>query len=434
LQGEPEVTCLESGIWSSGPPTCKAVRCPDLRRPSHGSVSHPRHPSYQEEATYSCDNGYGVAGRSTRVCLASGSWSGVAPTCEKGLCDELENPQNGEVSSSSNKVGADVTYSCFHGYRLIGSPKRECLASGDWSVSAPRCEPSHCSNITMPRNMHISQTNGNFVFSVATHSCPEGYILFGSAVRECQPSGIWNGQVPACFPIHCPRLLPPVNGDLTLSNRRCYRSEAVYSCRDGFELRGDMIRTCQNTSQWSGEEPSCVRVIVQCDPLPNITNGQVRVDSRDIGSVAVYSCNEGYGLDGDSLRTCTADGVWSGREPSCNIDRVVMCEALLDPAFGEVVSRSNVVGSIATYECLPGYVLSGDRTRICMRNGMWTGDPPTCQPVNCGRLDAPRNGVIVVSDTTLGAVAIYTCDLSFTLIGVESRICQENGSWSGGCA
>ena len=35
----------------------------------------------------------------------------------------------------------------------------------------------------------------------------------------------------------------------------------MYSCRDGFELRGDMIRTCQNTSQWSGEEPSCVRVI-----------------------------------------------------------------------------------------------------------------------------------------------------------------------------
>ena len=56
-----------------------------------------------------------------------------------------------------------------------------------------------------------------------------------------------------------------------------------------------------------------------------------------------------------------------------------MCEALLDPAFGEVVSRSNVIGSIASYECLPGYVLSGDRTRICMRNGMWTGDPPTCQ-------------------------------------------------------
>ena len=51
--------------------------------------------------------------------------------------------------------------------------------------------------------------------------------------------------------------------------------------------------------------------------------------------------------------------------------------------------------------------------------------------VNCGRLNAPGNGVIVVRDTTLGAVAIYTCDPSFRLVGVESRVCQENGSWSG---
>ena len=59
-----------------------AVRCPDLRRLSHGSVTHPRHPTYQDEATYSCNSGYGLAGRDTRVCQADGSWSGVAPTCK----------------------------------------------------------------------------------------------------------------------------------------------------------------------------------------------------------------------------------------------------------------------------------------------------------------------------------------------------------------
>ena len=52
--------------------------------------------------------------------------------------------------------------------------------------------------------------------------------------------------------------------------------------------------------------------------------------------------------------------------------------------------------------------------------------------VDCGTLSEPANGGIDLSNGTLaGAVAIYTCDPSFRLIGVEFRLCQENGSWSG---
>ena len=52
--------------------------------------------------------------------------------------------------------------------------------------------------------------------------------------------------------------------------------------------------------------------------------------------------------------------------------------------------------------------------------------------LDCGTLSEPVNGGIDLSGGTLvGAVAIYTCDPSFRLIGVESRVCQENGSWSG---
>ena len=52
--------------------------------------------------------------------------------------------------------------------------------------------------------------------------------------------------------------------------------------------------------------------------------------------------------------------------------------------------------------------------------------------IDCGVLLTPANGAVDLSDGSLvGAVAIYTCDPSFRLIGVESRICQKNGSWSG---
>lgn len=62
--------------------------------------------------------------------------------------------------------------------------------------------------------------------------------------------------------IQCPFLEAPSNGFLTLSNRRCFKSEVTYGCNAGYELYGgDMIRTCQQNRLWSGQQPSCIRII-----------------------------------------------------------------------------------------------------------------------------------------------------------------------------
>ena len=33
--------------------------------------------------------------------------------------------------------------------------------------------------------------------------------------------------------------------------------------------------------------------------------------------MASYSCSEGYDLDGDMIRTCQANGQWDGTDPTC---------------------------------------------------------------------------------------------------------------------
>ena len=44
----------------------------------------------------------------------------------------------------------------------------------------------------------------------------------------------------------------------------------------------------------------------------------------------------------------------------------------------------------------------------------------------------PVNGTVDASQgSLLDAVATYSCDPSFTLVGLSSRQCQENGMWSG---
>ena len=58
------------------------VDCGALTNPANGQVSLPDGTTFGETATYSCDTGYNLVGDSTRMCQATGMWSGSAPTCQ----------------------------------------------------------------------------------------------------------------------------------------------------------------------------------------------------------------------------------------------------------------------------------------------------------------------------------------------------------------
>ena len=58
--------------------------------------------------------------------------------------------------------------------------------------------------------------------------------------------------------------------------------------------------------------------VVDCGALNASANGQVsHTNGTTFGQIATYSCDTGYNLVGNSTRTCQADGVWSGSEPTC---------------------------------------------------------------------------------------------------------------------
>ena len=54
-----------------------------------------------------------------------------------------------------------------------------------------------------------------------------------------------------------------------------------------------------------------------CESLEAPVNGQIRVRGTSVGSVALYTCNSGFMLEGDAFRTCQGNGEWSGEEPTC---------------------------------------------------------------------------------------------------------------------
>ena len=59
-----------------------AVDCGNLTDPANGQVSQPAGTTFRQTATYSCNTGYNLVEDSTRMCQATGEWSGSAPTCQ----------------------------------------------------------------------------------------------------------------------------------------------------------------------------------------------------------------------------------------------------------------------------------------------------------------------------------------------------------------
>ena len=64
--------------------------------------------------------------------------------------------------------------------------------------------------------------------------------------------------------------------------------------------------------------------VVQCPELEDPSNGQVTETGLEPFSTATYTCNLGYDLIGDDIRTCSEDGEWTKEEPTCQRKSVLM--------------------------------------------------------------------------------------------------------------
>ena len=72
---------------------------------------------------------------------------------------------------------------------------------------------------------------------------------------------------------------------------------------------------------------SSINSDITCETLGSFVNGIItyrtdRTSPFDFGTTATYSCNEGYYLVGEDVRTCVEDvsgvnGIWSGSTPRC---------------------------------------------------------------------------------------------------------------------
>jgi hypothetical protein len=94
------------------------------------------------------------------------------------------------------------------------------------------------------------------------------------------------------------------------------------------------------------------------------------------------------------------------------------CPDLKAPADGSVHYTSSDVGSQANYSCNEGLTLVGMSTRFCQNDGTWSGQPPLCQSEVC---TVELDGQIEVT----GNSATYS--FSGVGTGISGYICKLDG-------
>ena len=138
-------------------------------------------------------------------------------------------------------------------------------------------------------------------------------------------------------------------------------------------------------------------IAITCPKLSAPRYGSVQQTGNTYGARAVYQCNKGFQLDGNTDRNCLLSGQWSGSTPTCKgklCTSIIQCNHLFitialptiapppkfckhpfAPKFGFV----SVTGSVAHYSCSQGYKLIGYQSIPCI-GGVWKYHAPYCSP------------------------------------------------------
>ncbi|XP_066111202.1 P-selectin [Saccopteryx bilineata] len=278
LVGASELRCLATGNWSGPSPECQAITCTPLLSPQNGTMTCVQplgDSSYMSTCQFACNEGFSISGPESLDCTPSGHWTGAPPTCEAVRCPELSAPGQGSLHCSDTHgevtVGSTCRFSCHKGLKLRGPDSVKCTALGRWTAPPPTCEGAgsarpaevQCPALVTPwqGTMSCRHHMGTFgLNSTCYFGCKAGFTLRGESALRCRPSGRWTAATPACRAVQCSELhiIEPML--MNCSNpwgNFSYGSTCTFDCPEGQLLNGSVGTACQHNGQWSATVPTC---------------------------------------------------------------------------------------------------------------------------------------------------------------------------------
>uniref|UniRef100_S4RDR7 Sushi domain-containing protein n=1 Tax=Petromyzon marinus TaxID=7757 RepID=S4RDR7_PETMA len=437
--------CMQDGIWSDIDPVCEALSCPQPPDVANSAVVQMAQGTFSlgDSVMYACRDGFSISGEAHITCLESGIWS-KPPKCIDEDCGNPGSPRHGRLEGSSFTEGDSATFVCDIGYKIGGKDhiNTTCDSDGRWSRPLQDCELLSCGS---PQPILNGRWTGNLTYGqVITYSCNEGVkfsdgiMVESTSIVVCQANGLWLGRPPTCErkqtcapPLprtHSVASLPPVK---TLGRQYPGSPRGTVASLPPVKTSGRQqseTQKCPHTGLL-GRFPRCVttRLAKTCPALSAPRDGFIENDEVTVGTVVIFGCNKGYKLAGKPTTECQPSLTWSSSIPSC---QMVTCRAA-PLEHGRVnVTAVTPFGSAAAYDCDLGFVLVGQRVRVCLDTGEWSGSNPHCHRIKCKTPLELQHGEVVVDRENLNRV-IYVCHEGLVLEGPNVRMCTDAGTWSG---
>ncbi|XP_058235287.1 P-selectin isoform X4 [Hemibagrus wyckioides] len=343
----------------------------------------------------------------------------------------------------------------------VGTMKPLAPKAASWAEGEPNDQGTNedCVEIYIKRSKDSGMWNDDrcskkkaalcFTASCFEWSCSEhGECVENIGNYTCKCNAGFTG--PRCEEVvECPPITTRTSGwNMTCSHplrTNSYTSTCVFSCEEGFELRGSNTTLCDQTGQWTHTTPTCTGChcfipAVTCDPVVRPQKGTMNctdpLGKFSFRSSCDVSCEEGYKLRGENNLTCLKTGNWSAETPACE---AVTCDPVVRPQKG-TMNCTDPLGkfsfrSSCDMSCEEGYKLRGENNLTCLKTGNWSAETPACEAVQCSPLsahfsDGKMNCTHPLSTNSYKSTCVFNCDEGFQLIGSNKTQCDHTGQWT----
>ncbi|CAI8023823.1 hypothetical protein GBAR_LOCUS13904 [Geodia barretti] len=311
-------------------------------------------------AVYFCDDGYSLEGDTTRECLSSGLWNGTTPQCVE-IINGCITPQSKMIFYHTLKSTQPPSQREMWERRVCGGsvsqyvltltpPTSDCQSSGDCIVMDVITTPGTQTQYS------LTVTSQDYDITIRADTC--GGSLTGDT------SSLYNinltGNLTSCSALY---MYSPVDGSLRaievnwtpipqnnpggpeytvviedgVGSRvrervgavNCSSTQCSHTYYPAASSRGEFGVSVE-TAGCVTRQTVCLERPVYCslrDLSPSlveenrvcgsVSGGGVCYSGDSVGSVAVYFCDDGYSLEGDTTRECLSSGLWNGTTPQC---------------------------------------------------------------------------------------------------------------------
>ncbi|XP_070601675.1 C4b-binding protein alpha chain-like isoform X2 [Erythrolamprus reginae] len=461
LIGSSLIECDADSQWKQAGPWCCKNNCTSPVPPLHSTLKEGSlNESYPVGTvlTFKCITGYEyIPGSNPSItCLNTSTWSEISSLCRGKRCRApiIENGEADADDDNDIRLGGNVTFSCKHGYRLIGEAMVKCILKEgkvDWNREFPVCQHIPCEHPeTVPNGQFDRDPKDEYyVGSIVIYRCNSDFALIGNSTIRCVTTedgqnGKWDLPAPECRIVKCD--LPKVeNGKIDNVAKPSYNyNEAIsFKCNPGYSTVEKLHITCGANSSWVPAVPKCDKD--NCtSPVPpphsTLKEGSLN-EGYPVGTVLTFDCITGYEyIPGSNPSiTCLNTSTWSEISSLC---RGKQCHApIIENGTADADDDNDIrLGGSVTFSCNHGYRLVGEAMVKCiLKEGKvdWNREFPFCQHIPCKPPNTIPNGQFdrdPKDEYYIGSIVIYRCNSDFSLIGDSTIKCittedGQNGKW-----